>query len=398
MQSRRLMAAVLAAGFLAGAVAFAQNGTPINPDSRNALTVAVYGDSPYGVSPTDTTQTDTTAAFIASINGDSKVDLVLHVGDIHSGKQYCTESYNRTIAGLWTAFRDPLVYTPGDNEWTDCHKSGEGGHVHVGGDAVDFADGDPLANLDLVRSIFFASPGYSLGDRRKQLLTQAQNFDPAHPADGNYVENVMWEQSKVLFVTVNIPGGSNNDADNWFGEPRTQRQTDEIAQRTQADLDWLDAAFAKARQDGVEGVVIQSQADMWDLDSKPVSHLSNYEPFVASMAAHALAFGKPVLLFNGDSHHYRTDNPLKQGQPCAFEASTGTDTVACASFAAAPDFTPDAWTNHPGYDVPNFHRVVVHGSTEPLEWLRLTITPGANVPAGPTAVGPFHWERIIPLR
>ena len=32
----------------------------------------------------------------------------------------------------------------------------------------------------------------------------------------------MWEQSKVLFVTLNVPGGSNNDADNWFGLARTQ--------------------------------------------------------------------------------------------------------------------------------------------------------------------------------
>ena len=31
------------------------------------------------------------------------------------------------------------------------------------GNPVDYADGDPIANLDLVRSIFFADPGYALG-------------------------------------------------------------------------------------------------------------------------------------------------------------------------------------------------------------------------------------------
>jgi len=143
--------------------------------------------------------------------------------------------------------------------------------------------------------------------------------------------------------------------------------------------------------------VIQVQADMWDLDSKPVTHLVNYEPFIASIATHTRTFGKPVLLFNGDSHHYRSDNPLEQGQPCVFEAATGTGTVACSSIPAATDFTRDAWDNHPGYNVPNFHRVVVHGSTEPLEWLRLTITPGANAPAGANAFGPFTWERVDPL-
>ena len=50
---------------------------------------------------------------------------------------------------------------------------------------------------------------------------------------------------------------------------------------------------------------------------------------------------------------------------------------------------------HPGYDVPNFHRIVVHGSTFPLEWLKLTDRPGANAPQGATAFGPFSWEREI---
>jgi calcineurin-like phosphoesterase family protein len=391
----RFLSAVLSAILLAGSSALAQNGTPINPHSNDVLTVAVYGDSPYGTSNDDTTQTDNTLAFIGTINADPKVDLVLHVGDIHSGSQYCTEAYDRRIADLWKAFKNPLVYTPGDNEWTDCHKTKEGGHVHVDGNPVDYADGDPAANLDLIRSIFFANPGYALGGRHKRVRSQAETNDPFHPTDGNYVENVMWEQSKVLFVTLNIPGGSNNDDDNWFGQARTQIQTDEIVQRTQADLDWLDAAFAQAQEDGVEGVVIQQQADMWDRDGKAVTHLLNYEPFIASIASHTKDLGKPVLLFEGDSHHYRSDNPLKPGQPCVFES--GSSTVACSSIADSADFTQDAWNNHSSfYDVPNFHRVVVHGSTAPLEWLRLTITPGSNASAGPNTFGPFSWMRIIP--
>jgi hypothetical protein len=126
---RRLAAGIsgLAAALGTVAVAFAGNGTPINTGSANELTIAVYGDAPYGTTSTDTTELDATPAFIDSINADPKVDLVLHVGDIHSGKQYCTEAYDRTIFDLWTGFKDPLVYTPGDNEWTDCHKVAEGG-------------------------------------------------------------------------------------------------------------------------------------------------------------------------------------------------------------------------------------------------------------------------------
>ena len=374
----------------------AQQGTPFVPRSNNSLTLAVYGDSPYGTSPTDRTETDLTLAFIASINADPKVDLVLHVGDIHSGSQFCTVAYDQEIFGLWTSFKNPLIYTPGDNEWSDCHKAKEGGNVFVNGTPVDYAAGNPIANLDLVRSIFFANPGYALGGRNKRVLSQAEVFNPESPTDVNYVENVMWDQSKVLFVTLNIPGGSNNDADPWFGAPITPAQTNEIAQRTAADLHWLDAAFAQAERDGVEAVVIQSQADMWDRDGKDVSHIANYEPFIASIAAHTSAFGKPVLLFEGDSHHYRSDNPLQTGQPCSFEGAIGTSVVACNSIPESATFTQDAWNNHPGYNVPNFHRVVVHGSTTPLEWLRLTITPGAQHPTTASSFGPFSWERIQP--
>lgn len=375
----------------------ADNGNPINPYSANSLTLAVYGDAPYGAkgsladtpdgpNPHDPAQIDATPAFINAVNHDPKVDLVLHVGDIHSGSQYCTVAYNNLIYNLWTQFIDPLIYTPGDNEWTDCHKSGEGGNVKdSSGNYVDYANGDPVANLALIRSIFFSFPGKSLGVQKKQVKSQAQAYDPEHPKDSEYVENVMWVQSKVLFVTLNIPGGSNNDDDNWYGASKTGTQIQEAAQRTAADLRWLDAAFAKAQAEGIEAVVIGEQADMWDLDGKSAAHIANYEPFIKKIAELTADFGKPVLLINGDSHSYRSDNPLEEGAPCVIES--GASVVSCSD---------DAWKNHPAYNVPNFHRLVVHGSTFPLEYLRLTVDPRASNITSDTAFGPFSWERIIP--
>lgn len=344
-----------------------------------ASTIALYGDAPYGTTPTDTSQTLATPAFIAAVNADPDVSLVLHVGDIHSGKQYCTEGYNRTVFDLWKAFQDPLVYTPGDNEWSDCHKVGEGGglysaatgainYVLSSGVPVDYASGDPIENLALVRSIFFAQPGTTLGGQKK-VLSQAQYFDKAYPADAKYVENVMFEQSKVLFVSINVPGGSNNNNDVWYGAPtQSAAQAQEIVERTGADLRWLDAAFAQARADGMSAVLIEAQADMWDPE-KGASHVAAYEPFVQSIASHTVEFAKPVIMFNGDSHVYQSSNPL--------------------------DPTDAAYAIHPGYNVPNFHRIVVHGSTIPLEWLKLTIDPALNSPQGPNAFGPFAWTRQI---
>jgi hypothetical protein len=184
----------------------------------------------------------------------------------------------------------------------------------------------------------------TLGGRKKQVISQAQSFDPAHPSDVQFVENVMWEQSKTLFVAVNLPGGSNNDADPCQGEPVTAAQTQEAAERTAADLRWLDAAFAQATADGARGIVIMEQADLWDLDEKTAAHLTSYEPIVSSIASRTRAFGKPVLLFNGDSHVYRSDNPLVQNAPCVSELASAPMATHGRSIRPTKCRTSTAWS------------------------------------------------------
>jgi hypothetical protein len=383
----------VAAGAVLAVLPLAAHADPAaRPVAAGSFTYAVYGDAPYEVNPTATTELDATPAFIDAVNADPDVSTVVHVGDIHSGKQYCTEPYDRRIADLFTRFTDPLVYTPGDNEWTDCHKTAEGGGKYnastgqvdfvrdTQGNPVDYAGGDPVQNLALVRSIFFPQPGATLGSGSLHTTSQAVAFDPAHPEDAAYVENVMWQQRGFVFVTLNIPGASNNDTDPWYGAPTmSDEQATEVRQRTAADLRWLDRAFATAADQDAQGLVVIDQADLWDLDSQPRTHLSEYEPIVKSLAEHTAAFGRPVLALEGDSHVYRSDNPLQQGAACAGDGNVCT--------------TYDDWNTHPYYDVPNFHRIVVHGSTVPLEYLELVVTPGAHWPTTDMSFGPFSWTR-----
>jgi hypothetical protein len=368
-------------------------------DDSQLFTVAMYGDVPYGTSPTDTSQTQAFPGFVASVNADADVSLVLHAGDIHSGKQYCTQAYDQQIFGIYNTFADPLVYTPGDNEWADCHKAGEGGGTYnattgaidfvadASGNPVDYAKGNPADNLALVRSIFFASPGHTIGGAM-EVHTQSREFDPAFPTDAQYVENAWFIRNNVLFVTANIPGGSNNGTDPWYGTPSmSAQQQQEVANRSGASQRWLQAAFNQAKTSGVSAMVIVVQADMWDLDGNPATHLTGYKPYVDTIATNTTSLGKPVLLVNGDSHIYRSDNPLMKGSPCLYEPTSGAAATACKSDAF------DAQPN--GYNVPNFHRIVVHGSTTPLEWLKMLINP--NAPAdlrGDTLWGPFSWQRI----
>jgi hypothetical protein len=287
----------------------------------------------------------------------------------------------------------------------DCHKNKQSGGKYSiatdsvvfvkdsNGNPVNYASGNPIKNLDLIRSIFFAVPGHTLG-ADMEVLSQSQvskNDNKIEPyekqdevnSDAKFVENVIWEKADTLFVTVNIPGGSNNGADNWYGTPTmTNDQAQEIAERTKAALNWIDNAFKQAEHEHSKAVVIQVQADMWDLDGNVPSHIANYKPYIDSIASHTTAFNKPVLLLNGDSHVYRSDNPLVQNAPCATEAAT------CIN---------DAYSSQPhGYNVPNFHRITVHGSTLPMEWIKLSINTKNNNALTSNTFGPFSWVRVAP--
>jgi len=357
MKATLLSAALFAAGVTAATSAVADLPYYYGSDSMVPTTVAVFGDWPY-----NQLLLDNAALLVNSVNADRDVSMVIHVGDIHSGSSACTSAgilppiatsnpgWNQEIFHRFQQFKDPLVYTPGDNEWTDCHKSKEK------------SSGDPLKELASIRSLFFAKSGHTLGLKEGIVHTQAREFDLAYPSDAQFVENVMWRMGRVVFVTVNLPG-SNNDTLPWtgvFANPAAQDQ--EVAQRTAADIRWLQAAFKKAKDEHALGVVIAQQADMWDPEAVASNELYNYTPYVNQLASMIVDFGRPVLLLNGDSHLYETDHPLA-------DPTSATGKV------------------HNTQPVPNLTRITVQGSTNaPAEWLRLTIDPSRP--------GLFSWENV----
>ena len=128
---RVVVAAVLALSAAAVApAATASSHRGHSQERSGSFTYAVYGDAPYGTTPDGHDRDRRDAGLHRFVNADPEVCTVLHVGDIHSGKQYCTQAYDQPVYDLWTGFADPLVYTPGDNEWTDCHKAAEGGGAY----------------------------------------------------------------------------------------------------------------------------------------------------------------------------------------------------------------------------------------------------------------------------
>ena len=186
-----------------------------------AFTFALLGDTPYG-----DTQRAIFPALVDAINADADVRLVLHAGDVKNGSSTCDDARFADLAQLYGTFDDPFVLTPGDNEWTDCHRTAAGGYV-------------PTERLDAVRHVFYPRAGQTLGANPAWVLTQA--YDPRHRP---YRENVLFLRSRVVFATVHVVG-SENDLQPWAqlpGGDQPETRLAEFEARKSAALDWIDAA------------------------------------------------------------------------------------------------------------------------------------------------------------
>jgi hypothetical protein len=313
-------------------------------DDDGAYTLAVIGDIPYG--PAKLAEFP---SFIAKINSDPAVRLVAHVGDVKAGSNSpCTDAYLTNIRSLFDTFVDPLVYTPGDNEWTDCHQDIKNNGLYT-----------PTERLVKVRQLFFPVVGRTLGVNSTRVATQARD-----PRNATYVENTMFRRAGVVFAAINITG-SNNDLASWgthlpADAASYPSQAAEYASRAAANSAWIDKAFALAKKTHAKGVVLLFQADMWD-PAEPT--LTGFDAIVPQIGNWAVSFGKPVLLIDGDSHKFKVDNPYSASSP----------------FHGMHPSTPIA---------DNVTRMVVEGSGGRTEYVRLKIDPSPLAPAL------FSWERV----
>jgi hypothetical protein len=204
--------AAIAVGVVLAAAATASPSagaaTPSGPNSGSQdYSFAVIGDIPYGDA-----QIARFPGVVQQINDDPVVRWVDHLGDIKNGSSVCGDAYFHMIKNDFDAFRDPLVYTVGDNEWTDCHRPNNGGY-------------NPLERLATIRQVFFPRPGRTLGQHPAAVRSQADLGIP---------ENVTWQRAGVTFAAVNVPG-SNNSLVPWTGRTApTPEQTAEVLSRTAA--------------------------------------------------------------------------------------------------------------------------------------------------------------------
>jgi len=275
-------AIAVAVGLLVAACASARSQAP--GAAGSGFTFAVIGDTGYF--PQEEPWVDN---LLADIDRDAGLAFVVHVGDLSSPRFSCA---GETLARRLAQFRasvHPVVYTPGDNDWTDCHDPAVEG-------------GDPFERLANLRTMFFGGDR-THGQRTFALTRQSQGPDAAF---ARYRENVRWDMGGVTFLTLHVTGSNN-------GLGRTPQGDQEHAERTRATLAWLRQGFEHARARNSRAVAVLQQANPFpEFTPFPgeAQTPSGYAELRTALQQEAAGFGKPVVLIHGDSHFFRVDKPL----------------------------------------------------------------------------------------
>jgi len=245
------------------------------------VSFGLFGDTPYSAE-----ERRQLPGLLAEMDREP-LAFVVHDGDIKSGSSVCSDETFVDILRVFQASRHPLVFVPGDNEWTDCHRKNNGSY-------------DPLERLAKLRELFFAGDT-ALGQRAMALARQSGDR-----ANAAYPENVRWEAGGALFVGLNLPGSDNN----YQGTGRGGGPVEEFVQRSAANRAWLAQSFALARTRHLAGVLIVIQGNP-EFEAASAGHPKpGYRDFINQLREETQSFAGQVVLVHGDSHHMHIDQPL----------------------------------------------------------------------------------------
>lgn len=262
--------------------------------AKDPFEFALIGDTPYLGGSNPSAAYPQFDHLVDDINQARRLRWVLHAGDIKSGSTECSDALFYDRATRFKALKKPVIYTPGDNEWTDCHRINNGQY-------------QPLERLAKLREVFFPAPGTaSVGATPMHVDSQA-----LLPGYEEFPENVRWTYNGVVFATLHIVG-SHNAMDAFqtgSSAVRTQADDDEVARRNAANLAWLNAAFDQAERENAPGVLIVIQANPGLESDQSVADRNGFEQFLAALETRTAAFARPVVLAHGDSHYFRIDKP-----------------------------------------------------------------------------------------
>jgi hypothetical protein len=294
------------------------------PDAPGAFTFTVIGNVPdraEDVAPV--------RALLDAIDAEHPASVV-HLGNLKGRDEACSDTLLEARHELLDSLIAPVIYIPGDHDWSDCQRPAAGSF-------------DPVERLLRLRELFYPDDN-TLGQRTMTVMRQSDQAKFR-----SYRENTRWTMNDVLFVTLNVPGDNNN-------YKTAGGRNGEYEDRLEANRQWLARAFAVARQRKMAGVVVMMQADPlfedgWERRRAPNlfdgwlrrrSH-DGYLALKRQLRALTRDYDGAVLLIHGASQTFMLDRPLKD-----------------------EDGRPDA----------HVMRARTYGSPVLDRWLEVSVTPG----------------------
>lgn len=301
------------------------------PVSAVDFSFALFGDTPYNES-----ERKRLPEMIEAMAREGNL-FAVHDGDIKNGESFCNDGLYQDRLEMFQASPLPLVYIPGDNEWTDCHRVLDGRY-------------DPEERLRHLRKVFFFN-NQTLG--RKTFTLERQGELDGRFAE--YRENVRWRRDKLLFVGLNVPGSRNN-----FGEGESPSR--EFLAREKANRAWLEGGFELARSEHLAIIFIIIQANPDFAAVKVGRPNPGYGAFLRQLQYLTAGFPGKVVFVHGDTHRAHIDQPLR----------------------------------HPltGQTLNNFVRVETHGSPH-MGWTRVLVHNADTVPR--LQFVPVNWDVSAPF-
>jgi hypothetical protein len=241
-----------------------------------------------------------TQRLIDAIGRERDLSFIVYDGNLRGPKEACGDSLYARRQSLLEAARPPLVFVPGQYDWTDCGSPEAGGF-------------DPVERLDQLRQTVFADTA-SMGQNPISLTRESEvsRFR-------QYRENVRWQLGDTVFIGLNVPGTNNHYL-------TAGGRNGEFEDRVIANAFWLEHAAEYAKRREARAIVVFIQADpdperyerpdhfAW-LRFARNSRRDGFLELKRSLVKVAQTFRGPVLLIHCDDERapggFVIDQPLR---------------------------------------------------------------------------------------
>jgi len=249
----------------------------------SAQNIVILADTPY--SDKEKQMLQGPSGILYRLISDVNPSVVMHLGDMKSGSKSCTNkllSEHKIL--LAQVYPGKMMYTPGDNDWTDCDRR------------LLFYSFDELERLEYLINLMFNTP---------PLLTSNLNSMLSQPTQ---IENKLWINKRLAISTLHIVGTSNGRA--HISKSNTADAINKANKRDQNNLAWL--KHLEKNAENFDALIIGFQADIYqrkvlasgacdNTSLKPCDAFTNYRQAFEELAKR---IKKPVLISHGDTGEF----------------------------------------------------------------------------------------------